>query len=101
MELAYKCVRNDGGKAVLIGVPLYQENICIAASELFDGKSIIGTNGGSTNPDIDFPRYVELYLSGKLKLDQMITHRFKLHEINDALDLLRKGGEIGKAIVEL
>ena len=101
MELAYKCTRNDNGKVVLIGIPKYREKISINIMDLFKGKVIMGTSGGRTNPDTDFPRYVELYLSGKLKLDQMITHRFKLHEINNALKLLKKGGELGRAILEL
>ncbi len=61
----------------------------------------MGTSGGRINPDIDFPEYVNLYLNGRLKLEQMITHRFKLCEVNDALDLLRRGGSIGRAILEL
>jgi S-(hydroxymethyl)glutathione dehydrogenase/alcohol dehydrogenase len=100
MEKAYELTRNDGGTVVLIGVPRYQESITIDAGAIFQGKRLIGTSGGRSNPDIDFPKYVHLYLSGMLKLDEMITHRFKLHEINAALELLRKGGKVGRAILE-
>lgn len=101
MELAYRLTKDDEGKVVLVGLPRYQEKIAIDANALFRGKRLIGSVGGSSNPDIDFPKYVQLYLSGTLKLDEMITHRYKLHEINTALELLKKGGEIGRAILEL
>lgn len=101
MELAYRLTRADGGKVVLVGIPRYQESIVIDANALFRGKRIIASVGGSSNPDIDFPRYVQLYLSGMLKLEQIISHRFKLTEINTALELLKKGGEISRAILEL
>jgi len=100
-EFVFRSARNDIGKVVLLGDPGYQKKISIAPGELFSGKTIIATNGGSCNPDFDFPKFVKLYLSGKFKLDQMITHRFKLYEINDALSLLKKGGAIGRAILEL
>ena len=101
MEMAYKCARVNGGKVIFIGIPRYGQDISIDVMDLFRGKSVMGTSGGRINPDIDFPEYVNLYLNGRLKLEQMITHRFKLCEVNDALDLLRRGGSIGRAILEL
>ena len=101
MELAYRCARADTGTVVLIGVPRYQERISISPADLFSGKALLGSVGGSSKPDIDFPRYVTLYLSGKLNLDPMITHRFALHEVGDALELLRNGGEVIRGILEL
>lgn len=101
MELAYECIRVDCGKVVFIGLPHHQEKISIDVQDLFKGKKIIVTSGGNTNPDRDFPKYVELYLAGKIKLDELITHRFKLWEIDDAFKLLRNGGEVCRAILEL
>ena len=98
MEQAFDCVRR-GGLAVLIGNLPYQEKISIDPFELICGKRIVGSWGGETDPDKDFPRYVDRYCSGKLKLDELITHRFKLEEINRAFDLMEQGA-LGRAIIE-
>jgi S-(hydroxymethyl)glutathione dehydrogenase/alcohol dehydrogenase len=46
---------------------------------------------GSNRFRLDMPRYVDLYLKGDLKLDEMITARLPLTQVNDALDALRQG----------
>ena len=48
---------------------------------------------GSNRFRIDMPRYVDFYLSGKLKLDEMISRRIKLDEINDAFDEMKTGAD--------
>ena len=47
----------------------------------------------------DMPKYVEFYLDGRLRLDEMISSRIKLDEVNDALDLMRKGEAARQIIV--
>ncbi len=46
---------------------------------------------GSNRFRLDMPRYVDLYLQGQLKLDEMISARLPLDQVNDALDALRQG----------
>ena len=46
---------------------------------------------GSNRFRLDMPRYVDLYLQGQLKLDEMISARLPLERVNDALDALRHG----------
>ncbi|MBA7682791.1 S-(hydroxymethyl)mycothiol dehydrogenase [subsurface metagenome] len=99
MEQAFASVRNDGGLTVIIGNLPYQHKISIDPFALIEGKRIIGSWGGETNPDRDFPRYIDLYLTGRLKLDELITHRFQLEDINSAFSALDKG-EVARAIVE-
>lgn len=99
MEQAFDCVRANGGLAVIAGNLPAGQKISIDPFQLICGKNITGSWGGGTDPDRDIPRYVDLYLSGKLKLDKMLTHRFRLEEINDAFSFLEKG-EIGRAIIE-
>ena len=55
------------------------------------GRRIFGSHGGETQPDVDIPRYIQLYRQGRLKLDEQITHRYSLDEINQAVEVLRKG----------
>lgn len=64
------------------------------------GKRIIGTWGGGTQPDRDIPIYVHLYLSGKLRLDPLITHIYSLDDINQALEDLEHG-KVGRALVNM
>ena len=63
------------------------------AYQLFDGngKSLRATQGGQTEPDIDIPRYVNLYNAGILDVKKIVTHVFELDDINLAFDLLRTG----------
>ena len=100
MENAYASVRWGTGLAVLVGnLPHDDKKISIDPFPLYAGTRLIGTWGGETDPDRDFPRYVEWYLKGQLKLDELITHRFRLDEINAAFLALEKG-EVGRAIIE-
>jgi S-(hydroxymethyl)glutathione dehydrogenase/alcohol dehydrogenase len=48
---------------------------------------------------VDMPRYVDFYLSGQLKLDEMISARLKLDQVNHAFDEMRKGTAARSVIV--
>ena len=98
-ETAYNATSNTG-KTVLAGVPHEQERITIDSFPLHFGRKIFGSHGGETKPDVDIPRYLQLYKMGKLKLDEQITHRFMLDDINQAVDVVRKG-DAGRCIVSL
>ena len=91
------------GRLILVGQPAPGESLEIPnANELFQGlgKRIQATQGGKTNPDIDIPRYVKLYQSGKFRIDQIISHTFALNEINEAFDLLRTGNA-GRILIKI
>jgi S-(hydroxymethyl)glutathione dehydrogenase/alcohol dehydrogenase len=53
---------------------------------------------GSNRFPIDMPRFVDFYMSGKLKLDQMIAQRIRLEQVNDAFDELRRG-ELARSVI--
>ena len=96
-QLAYKTASNTG-KVVMAGVLDHLKPITIDAFPLHFGRQIIGSHGGNTRPDIDIPRYIQLYQHGKLKLDELITHRYRLDEINIAMDTIRRG-EAGRCVI--
>jgi len=96
-EAAYAAT-SDTGKTVLAGVPDHQEKITIDSFPLHFGRKIFGSHGGETRPDVDIPRYLELYKLGKLKLREQITHRFDLDDINQAVDVVRTG-EAGRCVI--
>lgn len=98
MEQAFQTVKISGGKAILIGNLSHKQKISIDPFALICGKQIVGSWGGGTDPDKDFPYYVNLFLTGKLQLDKMLTHRFNVNEINEAFVKL-ENGEVGRAII--
>ena len=100
MEQAFKSVRDGGGLCVLAGNLPYGEKINIDPFDLIKGKRIIGSWGGETQPDRDIPFYVDQYLSGKLNLEALLTHSYRLSEINRALEDL-ENGKIGRALIDM
>ena len=85
---------SNSGRYILVGQPKPSEDMVISnAYQLFNGngKSLRATQGGQTDPDIDIPRYVNLYNAGILDVKKIVTHIFELDDINLAFDLLRTG----------
>jgi S-(hydroxymethyl)glutathione dehydrogenase/alcohol dehydrogenase len=89
-------------KTILVGQPRADSQFFFHhPRELYSGKIIMDSQGGSTDPNGDIPRYLSAYMNGDLvDLDSLITHRFKLDEINIALDTMREG-ITGKCILEM
>jgi Zn-dependent alcohol dehydrogenase len=87
----------EGGTAVLVGVP--QTTATLNMRDLFSARRYIGSIGGSSRPDRDFPMYVQWFKEGKLPLDLLVTQRFKLDEINEACRALEQGKIAGRSIL--
>jgi Zn-dependent alcohol dehydrogenase len=91
--------REPGGTAVLVGVP--QGPATIDARLMLMGERIFrGSLGGSGVPDRDFPMYVEWFKRGKLPLDKLISRRYRLDDINEAVHALEQGQIFGRSIME-
>jgi S-(hydroxymethyl)glutathione dehydrogenase/alcohol dehydrogenase len=99
IEQAYNLTHPDG-KTILVGVPNKGDNISIYSLPLHFNKVLKGSHGGDAIPDVEIPRYINLMKAGKMTLDNLITHEFKLDEINKALDLFRSG-EAGRIIINI
>ncbi len=88
-----------GGTAILVGVP--QGPATLDARQLLMGERIFrGSLGGSGVPDRDFQQYVDWYRTGKLPLDKLVTRRYRLDEINEAVHALERGQIFGRSIME-
>jgi S-(hydroxymethyl)glutathione dehydrogenase/alcohol dehydrogenase len=87
-----------GGTATIIGMIPEGERIELPGSEFLVEKKIQGSNMGSNRFRIDMPRYVELYLSGRLKLDELVSARIRLDEINQGFDAMRRG-EVARSVI--
>ena len=70
----------------------------LAGSDFLAEKKIQGSLMGSNRFPIDMPRYVDFYMQGKLKLDQMISNRLALEQVNTAFDELKRG-EVARSVV--
>lgn len=90
MEQAYESASNNG-VINLVGNPAHDEKIEIDALKLHYGKKLIGGHGGSSKPEKDFNKYIDLYLRGKLKLNQLISNVYSIEQVNEAIEDLRKG----------
>lgn len=89
-----------GGTAVLVGLPPADETINFDGLALAEGGiRIVGSNYGSTVPGRDFPRLAELYLAGKLPVDELISDRISLDDVNEAFDAMRRGERARSVIV--
>jgi S-(hydroxymethyl)glutathione dehydrogenase/alcohol dehydrogenase len=99
IELATR-VTGPGGTAVLVGMAAPDARPTIDALTItLEERRILGCWYGSCVPPRDFPRLVDLVLSGTLRLDVMIGRTFGLDGINDALALFEHGPEARSVIV--
>ncbi|MDA0276045.1 MAG: Zn-dependent alcohol dehydrogenase [Proteobacteria bacterium] len=90
-ELAYKAIRR-GGKAVIVGVARATESTSFKPMTMvFEEKTLQGSYFGSCVPRVDFPRMLQLYLVGKLKLDELITKRYSIDEAPQAFADMESG----------
>ena len=89
-----------GGTAVLVGVVSMSEQVPILTADLtLQEKKLVGSYMGSNRFRFDMPKYVDFYLDGRLFLDEMISSRIALDEVNEAFDLMRKGQAARQVIV--
>ncbi|HJO25049.1 MAG: Zn-dependent alcohol dehydrogenase [Myxococcota bacterium] len=89
-----------GGTAFMVGVLGIGENIELPGFDVvINEKRIQGSMMGSNAFRIDMPRYVDFYLNGQLKLDEMISARRPLEEVNTCFDEMRKGTAARSVIV--
>ncbi len=91
---------HSGGKCIVAGMAPFGDMISIAGFEFLLGKTITGTLQGNIRAQTDVPRYVDLYMMGKLPIDKLITRYYSLDRINEAFEALEKG-EVIKSIIRL
>lgn len=96
-EQAFGMLRR-GGTATVIGMIAPPQTVNVPGAAFLQEKSIQGSSMGSNRFRVDMPRYVEFYLQGRLHLDQLISQRIKLEQINDAFDTLETG-DIARSVI--
>jgi Zn-dependent alcohol dehydrogenase len=88
-----------GGTALLIGITPPGSQAILDTSLFIGNRNFTRTSGGDCRPDRDFPLFVRWYREGKLKLDELVTRRYSLEQINEAVDDLEHGRTLGRAII--
>jgi Zn-dependent alcohol dehydrogenase len=97
---ALRSVRR-GGTVVIVGMPAAGATVQLDTAGLaHDGIRILGSKLGATRPAVDIPLLGDLYLEGRLRLDELISSRSPLAGINAAL-AAAAGGDGLRAVVEL
>ena len=98
-EQGVSLMKRNGG-TVLVGMPASGVTAIIDPAWIAaDGQRILGSKMGSARPLIDAPRIVALYRDGRLKLDELVTGRYPLDKINEALASSRSGAALRNVIV--
>lgn len=90
MVQALRAVHRQGGAAVIVGNAHHGETVALDPRELNQGKRLVGTWGGDSVPDRDFPEYCRLIHSGQLNLAPLRSPPYALREINEALAALEQ-----------
>jgi Zn-dependent alcohol dehydrogenase len=99
IEQAPKMVRR-GGCVVVVGLPEVSTMASVRVHSLVAGeRRILGSYMGSTHLSADVPRLVEYYQEGRLKLDELISRRYSLDQINEAIAAMEHGQALRNVIL--
>jgi S-(hydroxymethyl)glutathione dehydrogenase/alcohol dehydrogenase len=96
-EQSFDCLK-PGGTATVIGMIPVGQKIELDGPSFLREKKIQGCTMGSNRFKVDMPRYIEFYRQGRLKLDEMITRRGKLEDVNEAFRAM-KAGEVARTVL--
>jgi S-(hydroxymethyl)glutathione dehydrogenase/alcohol dehydrogenase len=88
-----------GGTTTVVGLVPAGSEIEIPSDALFYERRLQGSVMGSNDFKRDTPRYVDMYLDGRLDLDAMVTRKLSLDEINDGFDLMKQGASVRSIVV--
>jgi S-(hydroxymethyl)glutathione dehydrogenase/alcohol dehydrogenase len=96
-EQAFDCLR-PGGTATIVGMIPVGQKIELDGPAFLRERRVQGCSMGSNRFKVDMPKYVDFYLQGRLKLDEMITRRGRLEDVNDAFRAM-KAGEVTRTVL--
>ena len=96
-EQCFDCIK-PGGTATIIGMIPVGQKVELSGPMFLSERRIQGSNMGSNRFRIDMPRYIDYYLQGRLNLDDMISRRGKLEDVNDAFRAM-KAGEVARTVL--
>jgi len=99
MRQALECCHRGWGVSVIIGVAGAGQEIKTRPFQLVTGRVWKGTAFGGARGRSDVPKIVDWYMEGKINIDDLITHKLKLADINQGFDLMHQGKSIRSVVV--
>jgi S-(hydroxymethyl)glutathione dehydrogenase/alcohol dehydrogenase len=99
MRQALECCHKGWGVSVIIGVAGAGQEIKTRPFQLVTGRVWKGTAFGGAKGRRDVPKIVDWYMNGKINIDDLITHKLKLDDINKGFDLMHAGKSIRSVVV--
>lgn len=112
VDYSFECVGNIGliraaidmldwgGTCVLLGVPAVTAEAAFNVASMYLDKAILGCRYGSSQPQRDVRRYVELYRNGQLMLDELVTRTYPLADIGQAIHDM-ESGELARGVLTI
>jgi S-(hydroxymethyl)glutathione dehydrogenase/alcohol dehydrogenase len=99
MRQALECSHRGWGVSVIIGVAGAGREISTRPFQLVTGRVWKGTAFGGAKGRTDVPKIVDWYMERKINIDDLITHRLPLQDINKGFELMRAGESIRSVVV--
>jgi S-(hydroxymethyl)glutathione dehydrogenase/alcohol dehydrogenase len=99
MRQALECCHRGWGESIVIGVAEAGKEIATRPFQLVTGRVWKGTAFGGARGRTDVPKIVDWYMEGKINIDDLITHKLSLDEINTGFDLMHEGKSIRSVVV--
>jgi S-(hydroxymethyl)glutathione dehydrogenase/alcohol dehydrogenase len=99
MRQALECCHKGWGVSVIIGVAGAGQEIATRPFQLVTGRVWKGTAFGGARGRTDVPKIVDWYMEGKLRIDELITHKLPLERINEGFELMERGESIRSVVV--
>jgi S-(hydroxymethyl)glutathione dehydrogenase/alcohol dehydrogenase len=99
IEQAFASVRKNGGRCLFASHPETGKAIRLDPHDFISGKQLQGSWGGGCTPERDVPRLASLYRAGDLPLEDLLTRRYRLDDVNDALGDLELGSVLRPLLV--
>jgi S-(hydroxymethyl)glutathione dehydrogenase / alcohol dehydrogenase len=87
-----------GGTATVIGMVPSKTTIEVRGMDLLSEKKLQGSMMGSNQFRTDMPNMVRMYLDGRLKIDEMVSARLRLEDVNDGYDAMKRG-EVARQVI--
>jgi Zn-dependent alcohol dehydrogenase len=112
VDFAFECIGNPkvirtaidlldwAGTCVILGVPAFTDEASFNVLSLYLDKTIMGCRYGSARPQHDFPMLADLYLAGRLKLDELVTRTYPMDDVQQALDDMHHG-ELARGVLTI
>jgi S-(hydroxymethyl)glutathione dehydrogenase/alcohol dehydrogenase len=99
MRQALECCHKGWGRSIIIGVAEAGAEIKTRPFQLVTGRKWEGSAFGGARGRTDVPKIVDWYMEKKINIDDLITHRLKLDDINEGFALMKRGESIRSVVI--